>query len=88
MFQHQVDRGGEAARWVIITEVGGVSYLSHLNRGTGADVPVFTGDLSRAARFRSLGGLMEVLALLPSRLEAYEEDPRMLDYRGPQLEVL
>ncbi len=74
------DRGGEAPQWVICTEVGGLSFIHEMRKGTGADVPVFCASLDKAKRFASLGDLMEVLAMLPARLEAYEEDPRFIQW--------
>lgn len=68
------EKGERKTKWVICTEVGGMSFLAHVRNGENVDVPVFTVCLSMAKRFDSLGDLMEVLAMIPPRLEAYEED--------------
>ena len=82
MFQHQIDRGGESQQWVIVSEVGGLTFLHEVKKGDRVDVPVFCGSLDKARRFRSLGEMMEVLAMIPSGFEAYEEDPRFLYWMG------
>lgn len=74
------DRGGERSAWVICSDVGGPSFLHEVKRAEGIDVPVFCLCLDKARRFNSLGDLMEVLAIIPAKLEAYEEDPRFLQW--------
>lgn len=74
------DRGGERPAWVICSDVGGPSFLHEIKKGEGVDVPVFCLCLDKARRFQSLGDLMEVLALIPAKLEAYEEDPRFIQW--------
>ncbi len=80
MFQHQQDRGGESPKWVIISEVGSTTFLHEIKRRDGLDVPIFCTSLDKARRFKNLGEVVEVLAFLPSFLEAYEEDPRMIQW--------
>ena len=81
MFQHQIDRGGsESPKWVIVSDLGNATYLHDVQRRDGRDVPIWCCNLDKAKRFKTLGDVAEVLAILPSVLEAYEEDPRMIQW--------